>query len=264
MLKKLIKYDLKWLLKNILIFHSIGLFFGIIGRVTELLPDSTFFEFISAFCKGASLSLIISGFVNCVIRSWVRLILNMYKDESYLTHTLPISKTTHMLSKILSSIIIIVMSIVILFIDLVIMYYSKETLEFLKLTLNIVSNNLGLSIAGFIILIMLVIIVEIIFMVLLGYLGIVYGYSYNQKKLLKSFIYGFGSYLAVSAVTIGMLLLGSLFNDSLKGIILGGTTYVDFNALKGIFVFTFFIYVVYNVIISYLMIKKINKGVNID
>ena len=264
MLNKLIKYDLKWLLKVILIFHGIGLFFGIIGRLTELLPDSPFFIFISKFCKGVCLSLIITGLVNCIIRSWVRFILNMYKDESYLTHTLPVNKNTHLLSKVLSSIIIVVISVVILLIGLFIMYYNKETLESLKLSLNILSSNLGISVIGLLLLLGIVLLTEIIFIILIGYFGIVYGYSHNYKKPLKTFIYGGVSYLVFNVTTVIMLLIGSLFNNNLKAIVLGGSTQIEFNVLVGILWFAFIVYVVYSIIVYLLMNNKFNKGVNID
>ena len=102
MLKKLVKYDLKWLLKVIVIFLALGIFFATTGRLLDLISDSLVFSIVSAICKGAALSMLISGLFNLVIRSWVRIILNLYKDEAYLTHTLPIKRETHYLSKVLS------------------------------------------------------------------------------------------------------------------------------------------------------------------
>ena len=94
MLGKLLKYDLKWSLKLICIFLGIGLFLAILGRVLELCPDSMFFAILIGIIKGASLSLTITGVFNAVIRSWVRFILNCYKDESYLTNTIPVKRST--------------------------------------------------------------------------------------------------------------------------------------------------------------------------
>ena len=102
MLKKLIKYDLKWSFKVVSIFLGLGFAFAVLGKLFSLIENSTVFNIISLICNGTALSLIISGLINCIIRSWVRIITNLYKDESYLTHTLPISRETHYLSKIIS------------------------------------------------------------------------------------------------------------------------------------------------------------------
>ena len=147
MLKKLLKYDLRWLLKIIVIFHGLGLFFAVTGRLIDLLPESLFFTIISAIFKGTSISMVVSSIINTIIRSWVRFTNNLYKDESYLTHTLPIKKETHFLSKVLSSIIVIAISVVVCIISLVIMYLNKNTIEIIKQGLNILSKNLMVFLA---------------------------------------------------------------------------------------------------------------------
>lgn len=43
--------------------------------------------------------MIVSSLINGLMRSWVRFITNIYKDESYLTHTLTIEKKDIYLSK---------------------------------------------------------------------------------------------------------------------------------------------------------------------
>ena len=92
MLRKLIKYDLKWILKLILIYCSLGIFFAITGRLFGLIENSIFFDIISKVCNGISIAMLINAIVNAVIRGWVRVIFNLYRDESYLTHTLPLTK----------------------------------------------------------------------------------------------------------------------------------------------------------------------------
>ena len=129
MLKKLIKYDLKWSFKVVSIFLGLGFAFAVLGKLFSLIENSTVFNIISLICNGTALSLIISGLINCIIRSWVRIITNLYKDESYLTHTLPISRETHYLSKIISFMLTVLVSIIILVISVFIMYYSRRVKE---------------------------------------------------------------------------------------------------------------------------------------
>ena len=120
MLKNLIKYDLKWLMKIIVIFLILGFIFAGIGRLFSLIEDSVFFNILSSVCNGISISMFLNAIFNSVFRGWARFSINLYKDESYLTHTLPVTKSTHFLAKVLS----IVISILLL------VYYLKEALNY--------------------------------------------------------------------------------------------------------------------------------------
>lgn len=264
MLKKLLKYDLKWLMKIITIFLSIGLGLSVIGRLMDFLPDSVFFIVITKICKGAALSLIITGLANCIIRSWVRFIMNLYHDEAYLTHTLPVEKKTIFLSKALSSFIVVLISIVTLFIGLVIMYYNKNTMSILKEYLNALSSTLDISVVMFIVTVLLVIFLEIFFLIMVGYLGILYGYSYNQNKLFSSLVISVGIYMIGSIASIGMMLIAGLFNEGFKNILFGGSGEIQFDLLKVLMLLAIIIYSVYIVILYYLSVRKFNKGVNVD
>ena len=264
MLDKLIKYDLKWLLKIIVVFLGIGLSFSIIGRLIELLPKSLFFTILKDIFKGAGLSLIITGLFNCVIRSWVRFTLNIYKDESYLTHTLPVDKKSLLLSKVLSTLIVLTISIITLIISLFIMYYSKENMTMLKNALNILSSTLDISVIGFLLLVVLVILEEVVFIIFSGFLGIIIGYSFNNKKLLKAFLAGFIVYIVFSMASLLIIMFISLFSDGLYNIIFSQNQAVDFKLLKLMIIIAAIIYLIYNILLYFLMNKKLNKGVNLD
>lgn len=264
MLKKLLKYDLRWLLKIIVIFHGLGLFFACIGRLIDLLPESLFFTIISGIFKGTSISMVVSSIINTIIRSWVRFTNNLYKDESYLTHTLPIKKETHFLSKVLSSIIVIGISVVVCIISVVIMYLNKNTIELIKQSLNILSKNLNGSIVLLILLVLLVLFLEVVFIVLCGLFGIVYGNSFNQKKLLKSFVFGFMIYMICTITTLIILLVSTIFIKDLHNIIFTSNPVVTFGLLIGLLVFAFVIYLIYCLVIYLLTLKKLKKGVNVD
>lgn len=264
MLKKLLKYDLKWLLKIICIFCGIGTLFGVLSRVLELCTDSLFFDIIIAILKGTSLSLTISALFNSIIRAWVRLGSNMYKDESYLTNTLPIPRTTHYLSKCLSGLICVVLSTIVILLNVVVMYYSKDNLQFIKESLNLLSTTLDVSIVWFVILLFIVVLLEALFILQCGYFGIIYGNTLNKNKILNSFIFGFVGYMISTIMFVVILIIGSLFNEGLSGVILGGSKQVEFGVLKGIMIYVCVLYVIYIGVFYYLNYKSLKKGINID
>lgn len=264
MLKKLLKYDMKWCLKVVSIYIIIGLVLAVLGRLIDLFPESVFFSVVGGICKGASISFGITAIVNAIIRAWVRMITNMYKDESYLTHTLPIKTDRIYLSKIISSITLVIICIITLLISLIVMYLNDNTIELIKTSLNIISNNLELSITGLVILLTLLIILQIINIILCGFVGIIFGHSYNNKKVPMMLLYGFGSYVVIQIINVLILILGSLFNSDLYNILFNGVETVEFSLLKGITIFCIIIYSIISFVLYYLSNKKLLKGINLD
>ncbi len=263
MLKKIMKYDLKWLLKIILIFNCLGLGFAVVGRLVDLLPDTIFFKVLSGICKGASISLIISGLVNGIIRSWVRMINNLYKDESYLFHTLPVSKNVHFLSKVLSSIIVIFMSMIVLLIGLFIMYYNENMIEMIKQSLNVISDSFNISAWLLIILLFLLLVVEVISIVLIGNFGIVYGFSHNQNKLVKTCLYGLVSYATLTFIFLIIIFIVSLFNKSIFDVVFKASN-MNSSSLVILLTIGIIVYSIFTIALYFITNKKFNKGVNID
>jgi len=264
MLIKLVKYDLKWLLKIILIFLSLGVLFSFLGRVMNLLPNSIFFEIIKGIFVSAGISLSCSAIVNSIIRPWVRLTNNMYKDESYLTNTLPISRNTHYLSKCISGLICLVISVVVTIINLFILYYSKENILVIKEALNMMSSTLNISVVLFLILVFFVVLLELLFILQCGYFGIIYGHTHNKNKFRNSFMFGLICYMIASIISIIIMVIVSLFDDGLKSIILGGTTVIEFELLKVLMIFASIIYVIYVVALYFINSKILKKGINIE
>ena len=132
MLGKLLKYDFKYIVKFLAIFYGLATFFAILTKVFLNIENSLVFEIIGSVCQGAMISMMFSIVVNNLMRMWVRFKHNLYGDESYLTHTLPVKKTDIYLSKILCSVITLCVSIMVVVANLFIAYYSKGNLESLK------------------------------------------------------------------------------------------------------------------------------------
>lgn len=89
MLKKLLKYDLKWSYKPLVIFYILAFIFACLGRIFSEIENSMIFNIIGQICKGALIAMLVNILINNLMRVWARFIKNIYKDESYLTHTLP-------------------------------------------------------------------------------------------------------------------------------------------------------------------------------
>lgn len=87
MLKKLLKYDLKWILKVEYIWSVITIIFAILTRLTSLLNESVITSIIKSVLTSITITGMLNVLFNGIIRTWIRVRNNLYKDEAYLTHT---------------------------------------------------------------------------------------------------------------------------------------------------------------------------------
>ena len=132
MLGKLLKYDLKWIYKLVIVFYALAFIFSLFSRMFLSIGDSILWSILSKISSGVAVSMLVSSIINTLMRSWVRFVRNIYKDEGYLTNTLPVSKRDIYLSKVLSSIIIMLTTTIVIITCLFICYYSKENIDILK------------------------------------------------------------------------------------------------------------------------------------
>ncbi len=263
MLNKLIKYDFKWIYKTIIIFNFLALLFAILGRCFVSIDSSILMQIIGKICFGITISMGVSGLINALMRSWVRFIRNTYKDESYLTHTLPVSKSKIYSSKIISGIISVMLNFLVLIICLFICYYSKDTINYLKDLLELTANTYNTSVVNLLLMVFLVILFELIFILLVGYTGIIIGNKRNNHKMIHSVFTSIGLYLVSSAISLEILHIISFFSDDVKSLFMQVNTF-EVGVLKTAMIYAIIIYFVY-IIIYYLLSNYLfNKGVNVD
>ena len=65
------------------------------------------------------------------------------------------------------------------------------------------------------ILFIILLILEFIFIISIGYFGIILGHKHNNKKFLNSVLYGFSGFFAANFVTLLLIVFLSLFNDKI-------------------------------------------------
>lgn len=263
MLKKLLKYDLKWMYKVIVIFYVLALIFSCITRLCSLVTNSALFSVLKSISSGITIAMMINILINCITRSWVRFTKNMYKDESYLTHTLPVSKNKLYASKVLSTIICVLTSMLVIITCLFISYYSKENINILKNMLELAAGTYNTTVIKLLLVLFFVLLLEIIFIILVGYVGIIIGHKSNQNKMAKSVVMGIVLYILTQMVTLLLIFIFGLFNSSVMNII-NTKDIINIDAIKLVLFLGIFIYVLY-IAIYYVVGKKLlEKGVNVD
>lgn len=262
MLKKILKYDLEWCYKPLLVFYILAIFFSIIVRIVESFEQSLIVLIIDKICCGVVIAMIVNILINCFMRNWARFVRNIYKDESYLTHTLPVSKNKIYLSKILTAIITLLTSFIVIIVCLAIATLNKDTWIILKESLEQSAIYFDSSVFSLIFVMIITIFFEFLFMMMSGILGIIIGHRSNNLKIVKSIVIGFVIYMILSSMSLGALFVAGLLNLDIMSIF--NNIEVTSNALKSMMLVGILVYAIYNLGIYFIGNKLLNKGVDVD
>ena len=263
MLKKLLKYDLKWILKVEYIWSVITIIFAILTRLTSLLNESVITSIIKSVLTSITITGMLNVLFNGIIRTWIRVRNNLYKDEAYLTHTLPVESKTILSSKVLAGIITMLFGILIITISFFIAFYNESLINYIKESMQILATTLNSSITKLLLILFIVLFLEFTFILMVGITGIIKGHEANDGKVIKSVLYSGIYWLSFSILSLLIVYLISLTNKDLKGLFTGPGL-ISYSALKIFLLLVIIIYIIY-IIVLYLISKhELNKGINID
>lgn len=263
MLGKLLKYDLKWIYKLVIVFYALSIIFAIITRICSMIDNSMLFSILTQISAGFTISMVVSSLINSIMRSWVRFRENIYKDESYLTHTLPVNKRTIYLSKVLAAIICSFVTILNAIASLFICYYSKENIDFIKQSLELAANTYDTTVINLLLFVSFIIFLEIVFVILIGYVGIIVGHKANRNKILKSVLTGFGLYMGTNVFTLAIIGIIGTFNQDIMNVIKTSGR-IETDVVKMLLITASLVYTVYNIFYYWIGKKQFEKGVNVD
>lgn len=263
MLGKLLKYDLKWIYKVVVVFYLLALLFSVLGRGLSEIKNSVLFSVVSQICFGVAISMMVSSLINCVMRLWARFVKNCYKDESYLTHTIPVEKKTIYASKIISAFISMFTTVIVILLCLAICYYSEANIEMLKSILELAASTYQTTVVNILLLVSLIITLQMIVIVLIGYVGIILGHKSNTNKMVKSIVIGFGCYMATQVASLVIICILGIFNTNVMNLI-NTTEMISIEAIKLLLYGAIGIYAVYLIFYYILGRKAFEKGVNVE
>lgn len=263
MLKKLLKYDLENIFKVLIIFYILSMLFGILTRVFFSFKNSLVLEILGEISQGAAISMMCSTLINNIMRMWVRFKTHFYGDESYLTHTLPVEKRTHYLSKILTTIITLFVSFAVICSCLFTAYYSKENMTFFKNLLLPLAETYNSTILGIIALLVFVLFLEFLKILQCGFTGIILGHRKNNAKTGFSVLFGAITFFASQLIIIAVLFGIAIFNKDFMNLFVTNNI-PDIQTLKIIIYVAISCYTLVSLLICFVNILLFKKGVDVD
>lgn len=264
MLGKLLKYDLKWDYKIIWIFYVLTILFCSVTRGLQGLGEKTFiFGFLYGFFTVVSYILIINVLINTFIRLIMRFIKNVYKDEAYLTHTLPVEKKKIYLSKFISSMICMFTSFVVMIIGLCILLYSPANIEALKQMIESAAISFDTNIGMILTIFAFTIFLEMALFLLMIYTAVIIGHKSENNKVGKSIVWAVVFfYLTQIGILLFCFLIG-IWNQDIVNIFI--TSQIpSIETIKSILIIAIMAYALSTVIYYIVGMKQLKKGVNIE
>lgn len=235
MLGKLIKYDFISINKSLMVIYLLsvlstlivliaGSFYGDVAIATEAIAKD--------FAIICLLIALIVPFFNC----FFRIKNSLYKNEGYLTNTLPVKRGILFDAKIITSIMTLLISWII-FVSCFMSSFSG--MNIIKLFINVVndSNMLTTSIE-----MLSLILSELLFIFMCFVFGLVIGYSFDERKDLITFIVGVLVYI-ICRFTIVFLI--EKFN-------------LDY------YLYMSLAFLILNILLFFISRYKFKKGVNLE
>ena len=264
MLNKLLKYDLKYMIKSMIVFYILAIFFALLTRIFFSLEQSTIIHLIGQISLGFLISMIFNILINTMMRSWIRFRDSLYKDEAYLTHTLPVTKNNLYNSKLLLNLMFFFIGFIVILLSLFITFYSKENWLVITNYIKNITIGLNMSTIFFVTMFIIVVFLEVFNAIQCGFYGIILGHKKNNGKIAYSVLFGFIFYLLSQSIVLLLVYIYGLFDSSIMELFKTATVSIDANAFKVLLVIASLLYVVIIYIMSLLCKKSLNKGVNVE
>ena len=262
MLTKLFKNDFAWIFnKAMWIYYLVLILVTISVKIVENVKQNLFLVMVDKVLVGIFISCCISILITCFMRIWARFITNLYKDESYLTHTLPVTKNQIFNAKVFASILTLIISLLVIVACVAFVYLNENTFEELRVMYDsLVQAYNGVIAVIFVIGLVLLIILEMINMMMAGIFGIISGHRSNNYRMIKSIFIGIAYYFAVAIIIV--VTLNIISENLLNEVVTNG--FPGIKTLSTMGLTSLALYII-SILFFYFNSKRIlNKGVNVE
>lgn len=219
MLGKLLKYEIKATARFYLPMIPVILLLGAINKLLfTVLPDNFIVNTVRTLTVMAQVLLIVAAFIISFIIMIQRFYKNLLCEEGYLSFTLPVSTTAHILNKLIVSLMWIFITFVICVSSILIMVpdynWVPDAIKAIQSTIVEIKQITGLSFGVLLLEMILFAIVGTICNILMIYSALSLGHLAKNHRILTSF----GAYLGLSVLsqsvsTVIISLFGYKYTD---------------------------------------------------
>ena len=192
MLLKLMKHNLKFMIKPLAIIYIIILISCFFSKILLQIDSSSFlYNSITSIVELVFATSLIVAFVLSFVIGIKRYYDGVLKNEGYLTNTLPVKKSSIVLAYLFSSFLIQVLTALVVLLVAFIM--DPSLIVSLSTVFNEIFSNL--TYIGYFLLIIGIIIFAGLASILSFFCALALGHKHDNRKLLYSFLYGLLIYI---------------------------------------------------------------------
>ena len=223
MLKKLYKYELYSLFRNLLPIYAAVLGFALLSRLTLLIKtDNPLLQIPAGISTTIYVFSVIAVFVVGMVVVVMRFYKNLLSGEGYLTFTLPFTATQHIVCKLLCGVLVIVIDFIAVMASLLIMSAGTDALgnmfEALKAVFEVAGENLtAAQIVSLTVEFIIAIFIGMFQSLLMFYAAIAIGQQFKSRVggavVAYICLYAAGQVINTFIMIIGVALLGNLEVD---------------------------------------------------
>ncbi len=222
MLGKLIKYEFRAVNKLLLLINGFTLLLTLIGCLTFASP---LWDFDSDYIGGLAFSSLIVYYIAIIAISLftciylaVRFYKNLYTDEGYLMHTLPVTPTQLIWSIAITAfcwtlitMLFICFSVVALISSAIIKFagedfWSVDFSSLFEIANNAIQELYGMSLMSFCLLLLFSVLVSVIHSIFMAYAAISVGQLFSKHKVLGSILCYIGFYFVMQIASMVLMI----------------------------------------------------------
>ncbi|MBQ3234842.1 MAG: hypothetical protein IJA97_01650 [Clostridia bacterium] len=261
MIRKLFYYDIKKMTKILKWFYLISIAFAVITRLINIGKEIQAIHIIGQVFAGFTYSAIANILINTFIHILRVFLYDFYRDESYLTHTLPVSKNKLFISKCLAGLAVVLSSVIVCVLTLFIMLYSKDVMLTVKSLISVAVSGLNMSSGAFIAILIVIILAQITAMMSMAYTAIVKANTYNRNRGFKGVAWFIAYYFGSTIVTLIIAVIVFAIGGNLSELV---AEVMSASSFMTVMILALVLYPVYTFIHVLLCKWLFNKGVNVD
>ena len=202
MLGKLIKHEFKAVNRLMIPLHLALIVISVIGRFyiqfvgfseigSKYLSDNLWFGILSGSLAGLYILALIAV---CIVTQLYLLVLrprkNLFTDEGYLTHTLPVTASAHIWSKLIVAFVWSIIDVILIALSVLAMFVNKEFLEAIsQIGRELIASfpdAFGVTPVVGLPLFIVAALLDTISGILIVYMCLAIGHSFNTHKILAS------------------------------------------------------------------------------
>jgi hypothetical protein len=202
MFLKIFKYDMKNIGRVLFPLYAITLFACGLTRLLSIFDDLVLMQVLSFLTNVSAIFLMIATLVLTLFMCVKRFYTNLFKDEGYLTNVLPVKLETHIISKVVCSLIFNTIAIIVFVSSFAIMYYSIELVESMTIIIEALKEFIPMAFIASVL--------SLQSYEMLICTAYAFGQRRNKSKILYSVLYGIGLYYIpqiISLIGMGIVLL---------------------------------------------------------